>query len=224
MSDGRKHGLHQLMKRDASLINDANCVLAHLWRLTLFNLEVDAPLWEALLENYTFNLSREIGEKKAVNRKGNIPKKLAGPQITWERFAQGVSVFNFEEVAFTLVLTEGGVDHNFSVRIPLIYGQDPGEILRLLWDMINKRFPEKSGKGWARLAEDYARKYLEENGEVPGYLKGNNKRALAKPSLMWNMFYRGLRIHGYERIRIELATKPRGRDFIITSLELGPKD
>lgn len=220
MRDEKKKELYKLMENDVSLISDANCVLTRLWRLTLNSIDVRAPIWEALFQNYVYDLHDAIGTSKAGNLKGNIPKDLAKDKITWERFCQGLSVFNFEDVKFSLTLTEGDESKTVAVHIPRILNEEPGEILRLIWDMIDKSFPTKLGKDWKALSKEYEKRFLAENGDVPSWLNGNLKRALVKDKLMWNMFYRGLMVCAFDCVRLEVACKPKGRPYELIYLNL----
>lgn len=219
MSD-EKSQLHRLMEQDVALISNANCVLARLWRLTLYNLEVRAPIWEALLDNYILTCTSQIGEKKASNLKGNLPKGLAGDEVTWQRFCEGLSVFNFEDVIFTVTTVENGKETESSIHIPVIIKEIPGTLLRLLWDIINKAYPEKAGKQWGSLIDNYIEHCKKRDGQVPTFLKGNLKRALSEDTLMWNMFYRGLAIYAFEKIKIELKVKRRRRPYEVIRLNL----
>ncbi|QAX96138.1 hypothetical protein [Vibrio phage vB_VmeM-Yong XC32] len=220
MAEDKKKEIYKLMENDVSLISNVNCVLSRLWRLSLYNLDVRAPIWEALFQNYIYDLNMAIGKSKATNLKGNIPKDLAKDKMTWERFCQGLSVFNFEDVRFSMELTENGETKRVSINIPIIHEQNPGEILRVLWDLIHKEYPEKIGEDWPKLQKAYERKFKEETGKVPEWLKSNLKRALVRDSMMWNMFYRGLMVCAFDNIKMEVALKPKGRPYELVYLNL----
>lgn len=213
--------LHELMVRDVSLVSSANCVLARLWRLFLYEVNVTAPVWESLLLSYTNACKPFIGDSKASNLKGNLPKRLSGDQVTWDKFCEGISVFNFEDVIFSVTLTdENDVTKEISVRIPRVLGGEPGTILAVLWDKTNKAFPEKL-ENWHELLHNFIIRCKEAGEEVPEYLKGNLTRALSGDKLMWLMFHRGLIVHVYKKITIVLKVKQRKKsDYQVVRLNL----
>lgn len=223
--------LHELMSGDLALISGANCVLARLWRLLLFQLNVRAPIWEILLTNYTADCKDCMGEEKALNLKGNITKKLAKDELSWVRFCQGVSVFGFEETIFKMTLVDGTDQAGFTtkvvqIRLPLVRDDEDGAAgtaLRVLWDMTNKAFPDRLDH-WTAYMGRYLKRYKKATGGNTKFLKGNITRALCDNQITWATAYRGLIIHDYSKVTMELIVKQKGHsEYQSVQLELKRK-
>lgn len=209
MLEPKKNPLHELMTGDITLISSANCVLARLWRLMLFQLNVRASIWETLLTTYTEACKAHMPKDKALNLKGNISKGMAKDVLSWGRLCQGLSVFGFEETILKLELTDKDVTKDVSIRLPTVHGEGAGEALKLLWDLIGKTFPERI-ENWSECIEIYVQRCKEQYGDESSWTKGNVTRALCDTSITWSMFYRGLIILDFEAIGIELIVKQRG--------------
>lgn len=203
-----KTGLHALLTGDVQPILIANCYLAKLWRLFLYELGVKAPIWDILLIQYISECKQHMPEKVANNLKGNIPKRLSEDTIQWKKFCQGLSVFNFEEVEFVLFLTEKDVTKEIGVRIPRIFSEDSGRILKVLWDRICVEYPEKADQ-WSALFDAHLERFKLTSQDSADWAKSNIKRGLTKKSLTWNAFYKGVVIYGFDSLTIELRVTRR---------------
>lgn len=213
--------LHKLMRQDLSLVLNVNNVLARYWRLLLYDIDIRAPTWETLLIKWQLECVKRLGQAKAEQHKGNIPKRLAGETITWRFFCEGITVLDFEEVVFLIKTTREGKTQEFAIHIPKIYCDKDkcGELLRTLWDMINKGYPELASEKWSILMKRYSERYSFHE-KTPGWVPGNLKRSLSQDVLTWNTFHKGLQLYAFDQIDMELIVKPKRRRAVIVQLRL----
>jgi hypothetical protein len=195
--------LYDLMQGDKSLITEANCVLARLWRLTLDELRVRAAVWDSLMIDYKKECEDHLGKKDANNLKGNLPKALAKEEITFKAFCRGITVFKFKRVEFVLYLEKNGVKKTLTMEIPPTYKGDAGRYLKALWIEITNEFPECIDN-WSQHIKAYKEKFKAAHGTGADSIGSNLPRTLDEDELTWNTFFQGVLVHDFDKMELEL--------------------
>lgn len=215
------NALHDLMRDDESIVTEANCVLARLWRFALYDLRLRPSTWEMLMKKYYDDFNDQLGKKAADNIKGNLPKGLAHSSVTFKAFCRGVTVLNFKDVQFNVHVQRNGEVKSTGIHIPTTYEDIGGTYLKVLWKQVLADHPEASDpKEWARLMTVYKERYQRDLKQDPSNISSNLSRALQNESIPWNVFYQGLTVLGFETLHVELRLKRSiGPDFVV-SIEL----
>lgn len=202
--------MRSLLVGDKGVIVAAPDALTRLFRLFLYECNLGFHKWERLLEEYCTKCEPQIGRKRAVDRRGNLPKELYVDTITWRAFVRGMTALGFKDVKMTFELTKDDETKTYTIVIPKTYGdpkpKDPdheGVALRMLWDTLMSDYPEIRDN-----LNKYIAAYHERNKDFFGSdlsgVKSNILRSLGVNAVTWSNLYRGLMIMDLDTIVISL--------------------
>ncbi len=186
-------------------VADATCVLARLWRLTVAGLVVELSVWELRFNAYIAACEDVIGKQKAHNQKGNLPKRLARPEMTFKVFCKGLSVL-FKQFDFELSITKDGVTHTYCEKIDSIYDDSAGKYLKSIWNKFIVDWPDVTNN-WPKYMADYKTRFKKEFGDDASNLASNLTRALETDELTWNVLYQGIQVHQIQEMKITVRTE-----------------
>ena len=85
-------------------IHKSENVLARLWRIILYETNMNGQIWHIQLNKFQDRLHRESTTKKSASIKGNITRMLADPKISWSAFMRGLSILEFEKMDIQITL------------------------------------------------------------------------------------------------------------------------
>lgn len=85
-------------------IHKSENVLARLWRIILYETNMNGQMWHVQLNKFQDKLHRESTTKKSASIKGNITRMLADPKISWSAFMRGLSILEFERMDIQIIL------------------------------------------------------------------------------------------------------------------------
>lgn len=213
--------LHLLMNGDVAYVNEANCLLARLWRLSLYELHLRPTIWEGLLAMYCEKCREYMSEDQASNLKGNLTKALSKDRLAWGKFSQGITVFKTHEARLEITTSENGVRKTSPVIIPPTYNEnDSAMVLKVLWQKLMNAYPDRA-ENWGEYISRYCKTCHEVYGDDASNLRGNLTRALTADTITWNSFYRGVVAMDFESvefaIRLDINGSPDDmRKFAIT--------
>lgn len=209
--------MRSLLVGDKGIIVAAPDTLTRLFRLFLYECNLSYYKWERLLEDYCTACRPNIGTKRAIDRRGNLPKELCADTITWRAFSRGMTAMGFDAVELQLDMTHGDITRQHKITVTKSYGDpkpnDPlheGVVLRELWDRLMADYPEIRDD-----LRQYITAYHERNkeffgGDLSG-VKSNILRSLNTVSVTWSNLYRGLMIMDFDKIVITLhGIRPLG--------------
>lgn len=213
MLPDNSNAFYNLLCQDDTLVLQAKTPLARLWRLSLTQLGITRTHWDLKMAEYRRRAlkhfvasghSKEYASKQAVNLKGNIPKGLVLDNISFNRLCQGYTVLNFPKIIFRMTFYKGDDVITIAHPLPELYENAGNGLLKQYWDELNSHYPEIT-ENWTSHLKDFKKWLAEEEGEeVANDIGGGLTQALKSNEITWKVFYQGIQVHQFDKIKLEL--------------------
>lgn len=200
----RNSPIQDLLKNEIEPILQATSVLSRLWRLTLFDCNINYMRWGSNLDDYV-SKCKEIGGKDASsNSKGNLGKALAKDDLSWTVFCKGISILVLKNPKFVVDVALGEKKHSFAIPVPFTAESSRGDLLAKSWKEVKEEFPDQYGK-WDKLITAYGDKQRLYGYNMANSLRSNLTATLKKKDIMWTVFSRGLEVMAFDSITFKLT-------------------
>jgi len=98
-------------------IHDTSDILAKLWRILLYELNIKGHVWMTLLGKYQKQLKNTTNEKEITNFKSNMTQLLSKDKISWGNFIKGILILEFESMDIQITLKKRNKTHVLKLNI-----------------------------------------------------------------------------------------------------------
>jgi len=123
MAKGKKSNNPMLKVIDDGLtgIHESSCALARIWRILLWQTNIDGATWHTLLNKWQARALQNTTEKEAASLKGNISRGLSKTKISWSGLLKGLTILQYEKMEIKLILWKHNKPHELTIKIDDIY-------------------------------------------------------------------------------------------------------
>lgn len=125
--DKPKNAMVNLIESRLAGIHDTGDILAKLWRILLYELNIKGHVWLTLLGKYQKQLKNTQNEKEITNFKSNMTQLLSKDKVSWGNFIKGILILEFEAMDIQITLHKRGKTHVLKLTVDNLANQIENE-------------------------------------------------------------------------------------------------
>ncbi len=126
----KKDTMQDIIDSGLQGINKTDDILARLWRLLLYESNMQLHIWDSLLTKWQTRLMKSYTLKGAACKKGNITRELANHKISWGKFIVALTILGYDSMNIELTLYRKGKARTLKIFVAdLIAEADNDELL-----------------------------------------------------------------------------------------------
>jgi len=127
---GSKNPMIDVIESGLQGIHSTTNVLAFIFRKVIWDINIDAPTWYKLLNDWQIMLSKsEMTQKQLASDRGNTIRRLAKDKLQWSGFMLGLHILQIEKVDIEMVFHRNDtILTTVKVTVPIVRKSKPKPI------------------------------------------------------------------------------------------------